>query len=126
MLVGIVNTILGAAIMFILYNLAGCSYWTASAANYIIVSILSFFLNKFFTFGSTDASASQILRFVANIAVCYVLAYTLAEKAVRLALSFLDPMIAGNIALGTGLCLFTACNYLGQRFIVFRKNEESE
>ena len=32
-LVGIVNTLVGTAIMFGLYNLAGCSYWVSSAAN---------------------------------------------------------------------------------------------
>lgn len=34
LIVGVVNTLFGAAIMFGLYNLAGCSYWLSSAANY--------------------------------------------------------------------------------------------
>ena len=33
-----------------LYNLAGASYWLSSSANYTLTSILSFFLNKHFTF----------------------------------------------------------------------------
>ena len=32
-LVGVVNTLVGMAIMFGLYNLAHCSYWVSSAAN---------------------------------------------------------------------------------------------
>lgn len=48
-LVGIVNTLVGTAIMFGLYNLAHCSYWISSASNYILTSILSFFLNQFFS-----------------------------------------------------------------------------
>ena len=49
-IVGCINTVVGTAIMFGLYNLASCSYWVSSAANYILTSILSFFLNKYFTF----------------------------------------------------------------------------
>lgn len=48
-IVGIVNTLFGTAIMFGLYNLAGCNYWVSSIANYFFGSILSYFLNKYFT-----------------------------------------------------------------------------
>lgn len=54
-LVGVVNTLVGMAIMFGLYNLAHCSYWVSSAANYILTSILSYFLNKYFTFQNREA-----------------------------------------------------------------------
>jgi putative flippase GtrA len=42
-IVGFVNTGIGAALMFCLYNLFGWSYWAASAANYTVGSIASFF-----------------------------------------------------------------------------------
>lgn len=45
-LVGIVNTIFGTTVMFVAYNMIGFSYWISSALNYILGSILSFFLNK--------------------------------------------------------------------------------
>ena len=79
LLVGVVNTLVGTAIMFGLYNLAHCSYWVSSAANYILTSILSFFLNKYFTFESKGNSAGEVLRFALNIAVCYLLAYGIAK-----------------------------------------------
>ena len=41
LLVGVVNTLVGAGIMFLLYNLAGCSYWLSSAANYIVGGVVS-------------------------------------------------------------------------------------
>ena len=47
LLVGVVNTLVGAGIMFLLYNLAGCSYWLSSAANYIVGGVVSYFLNKY-------------------------------------------------------------------------------
>ena len=46
LLVGVVNTLVGTAIMFGLYNLAHASYWVSSAANYILTSILRFIINK--------------------------------------------------------------------------------
>ena len=72
-IVGCINTIVGTAIMFGLYNLASCSYWISSAANYILTSILSFFLNKYFTFRNKERSWKQVMRFAVNIAVCYIL-----------------------------------------------------
>ena len=49
-LVGIANTLFGAAIMFIFYNLLQFNYWISSVSNYVFGSILSYFLNKNFTF----------------------------------------------------------------------------
>ena len=55
-IVGVVNTLFGMGLMFVLYNVFHVSYWWSSAANYFFGSILSFILNKFYTFrhhGST-------------------------------------------------------------------------
>ena len=35
-MVGVLNTLVGAGVMFLLFNLAGWAYWTASAANYVV------------------------------------------------------------------------------------------
>lgn len=82
LLVGVINTLVGTAIMFGLYNIAGCSYWAASAANYVLTSILSFFLNKYFTFRSRERSVGQVVRFAANITVCYLIAYGAPSRCV--------------------------------------------
>ena len=79
LLVGVVNTLVGAGIMFLLYNLAGCSYWLSSAANYIVGGIVSYFLNKYYTFKNTERSWKQVLRFALNVAVCWLLAYGIAK-----------------------------------------------
>lgn len=49
-LVGIVNTLVGTAVMFAAYNVLHLSYWISSASNYVVGSIVSYFLNKYFTF----------------------------------------------------------------------------
>lgn len=121
LLVGVVNTLIGTAIMFGLYNLAHCSYWASSAANYFLTSILSFFLNKYFTFQSHEQGGAQAIRFALHIAVCYLLAYGLAKPLCLRLLVETDTAVRENISMLVGMCLFTGLNYLGQRFFTFRE-----
>lgn len=120
LLVGVINTLVGTAIMFGLYNLAHCSYWVSSAANYILTSILSFFLNKYFTFGSREKSVREVVRFAVNIAVCYLLAYGMAKPLCIAVLADASPVVRDNVSMLVGMSLFTGFNYLGQRFFAFR------
>ena len=120
-LVGIVNTLFGTAIMFLYYNVFHLSYWISSASNYIFGSILSYFLNKHFTFQSRDKSVKGILKFVLNISVCYLVAYGVAKPLILLILSDYSIKVQENIAMFVGMCLFVGLNYIGQRFFVFKK-----
>ena len=123
LLVGVVNTRVGAGIMFLLYNLAGCSYWLSSAANYIVGGVVSYFLNKYYTFKNTERSWKQVLRFALNVAVCWLLAYGIAKPLALRLLAGFDEKLQTNAAMLAGLCLYTALNYLGQRFFAFRAKE---
>lgn len=123
LLVGIINTIVGAGVMFILYNFAGFGYWISSACNYIVGGIVSFFLNKYFTFTNHEKSVKQVILFIVNLAVCYVLAYMLAKKAVYYLLASQSEQIRGNISMLTGMCLYTILNYFGQRLLVFGEDK---
>jgi putative flippase GtrA len=122
-LVGIINTIVGSAIMFSLYNIAHFSYWVSSACNYFFCSILSFFLNKYFTFSIREWSLFMIVAFILNIALSYFIAYGLAKPLMNYFLHSKPQNIRENIALFAGMCLFTGLNYLGQRYVVFAKSK---
>lgn len=124
LIVGVINTLVGMAIMFGLYNLAGCTYWVSSAANYILTSILSFFLNKYFTFKNKEQSAAQVLRFVVNIAVCYLVAYGIAKPLCLKLMSSASVSLRDNVSMLVGMVLFTGLNYLGQRLFAFRETKE--
>lgn len=121
LLVGAANTLVGMAVMFSLYNLAGFGYWAASVSNYVLTSILSFFLNKYFTFQNRARSAAQVLRFALNIAVCYLLAYAVAKPLVYAAMGAFSQTVRDNAAMLVGMCLFTGLNYIGQRFFAFKE-----
>ncbi|WP_281165671.1 GtrA family protein [Liquorilactobacillus sicerae] len=118
-LVGIVNTLFGTAIMFLCYDFFKLSYWWSSAANYSLGSILSFVLNKYFTFQNHTHDWQQLVKFTINILICYVIAYGLAKPLIRSWLSTESQFIQDNVALLLGAVLFTAINYFGQRFWVF-------
>lgn len=120
LLVGVFNTFVGSGTMFLLYNIVGCSYWLSSAANYIVGGVVSFFLNKYFTFKSHDRSLKQVGRFVINVMVCYLLAYGIAKPLVFHILSGQTVNMQENVAMLLGMCFFTGLNYLGQKFFAFR------
>lgn len=120
LLVGVVNTLVGTAIMYTLYNLVGVGYWPSSAANYILTSILSYFLNKHFTFRATERGWRPAMRFALNIAVCWLLAYGIAQPLTRWVLTAATVTLRENIAMAVGMVFFTGFNYLGQRLFAFR------
>lgn len=129
LIVGVLNTLVGTAVMFGLYNVAGLhkwgqvGYWLSTIGNYTVGSVVSFFLNKHFTFKNKEKGKAVVIRFVINIAVCMTLAYGIAQKCVELALAetFLSEQLQGNIAMLVGMGLFVLLNYFGQRFFAFRK-----
>ena len=128
LIVGVINTLVGTAVMFGLYNLAGLhrwgqmGYWLSTIGNYTVGSVVSFFLNKHFTFKNKEKGKAVVIRFVVNIAVCMVLAYGIAQRAVAAALagSFLSQQMQGNLSMLVGMGLFVLLNYFGQRFFAFR------
>ena len=118
-LVGIINTLVGTGTMFLLYNLCGVGYWASSVANYVIGSVVSFFLNKYFTFKKTIWSFREVIKFIINIAVCYALAYGVAKPLAYLIFAGLTPTLKDNLAMLAGSGIFIVLNYFGQRFFAF-------
>lgn len=126
LLTGVINTLVGALVMFLLYNLAGCSYWLSSAANYLVGGTVSFFLNKYFTFQNRERSWMQVLRFALTVALCWLIAYGAAKPLTLRLLEGFGEKLQTNIAMVVGMGLYTVLNYFGQRFFAFRKNESED
>ena len=126
LLVGVLNTLVGNGLMFLLYNLVHMGYWPSTAVSYALASVMSYFLNRYFTFKYKGSGIGVVLRFSLNIVVCYLLAYGLAKPAMELLLSGASKTVRENIAMLTGMCLFVGFNYLGQRFFAFRETNKEE
>ncbi len=122
-IVGVINTVFGTAIMFVFYNVFGLSYWLSSASNYFFGSILSYFLNKYYTFRYKKHSWRVVARFVVNIGACYLIAYGIAKPLIAALMSGFSVTVQENAAMLCGMVLFVVLNYLGQRFFTFRREE---
>ncbi len=126
MLVGVINTLVGTAVMFFCFNVLTWSYWISSAMNYIVGSIVSYVLNKRYTFEHKGHDWSTVWKFIVNITICYGLAYGLAKPFVTWMFSGVSTNMQGNAALMVGMVLFVGLNYIGQRFwaFSFKKDEQ--
>lgn len=121
LLVGGINTVICSGLQFVLYNVFSWGYWPATAANYIVGSTVSYFLNKHYTFQSGDKEPITVLWFILEIACCYFIAYGVAKPLAHQILSGYGIDSKENVAMLVGMAMFSGLNYLGQRFIVFRK-----
>lgn len=121
-LVGILNTVVGTIIMFVLYNVVHLSYWVSTASNYIVGSLLSYFFNKYFTFKDTNSSFENITKFILNITLCYFIAYGLTKPFIIYIFSNSSKYVQENISMFVGIFVFTITNYMGQKFFVFKKS----
>jgi putative flippase GtrA len=133
-LVGILNTIVGMGLQFVFFNVFGWDKfgWGVVLASFLgnfIGSVLSYFLNKYFTFKNTEKGWKPVFRFALNIVVCYLIAYVAVSPLVSFICTSNNismfgmsvPKFAGNAALAVGACTFVACNYVGQRFFAFQE-----
>ena len=131
-LVGVLNTIVGTGLQFLLFNLLGWNEWISSVTGYFLGSVLSYFLNKYFTFKNQEKGIKPILKFALNIAVCYTIAYVIAIPLISYICTansltmfgWTVEKFSGNLSMVVGSCLFVACNYIGQRFFAFKEKEE--
>ena len=79
LLVGVGNTLLSMVLMFLL---EGLGYWPSTAIAYVAGAVMSFFLNRHFTFHSEETLGRSAVKFAVNVAVCYVVGYGLARLIV--------------------------------------------
>ncbi len=88
--------------------------------NYVVGSVVSYFLNKYFTFRNNERNWKIVIRFIINIIVCYLLAYGVAKPMAAYVLSGQSIAVQENGAMLAGMALFVMLNYFGQRFFAFK------
>lgn len=137
-LVGILNTLIGEGVILLLLHLIGWKNfsWGAGAAAFagtVVGSVVSYFLNKYFTFKNKEKGWKPMLRFTVNIAVCLLIRVLVATavselcKAASFSMFGMDVnSFAANLSWAVGACVFVACNYVGQRFFAFREKKSEE
>lgn len=126
--IGVINTLFGLSVYYFCYNVLSAGYWPSSVADYVLGSVLSYFLNKRYSFHYQQTDWKSIVRFTLNIIVCFILAYAIARPLTRWGLTVVGLPISvkwiENVAGLVGTGLFMVLNYLGQRFFAFKKEEK--
>ena len=75
LIIGILNFIVCTGIMFLLFNLCGLSEHLAPLVNYGLGSVIWYLSCKYILFRDNMSTGQQLLRFIAEVIVCYVLTY---------------------------------------------------
>ena len=123
LLVGILNTICGLSIIFLLYNLLHFNYWLSTFVGNSLGAVISYVLNKTFTFHSKQYHGKTIWKFIIVIFVCYIISYSVSYMATQMLNSFFVSApkdLFNNIAILLGAGFYTICNYFGQKIWVFK------
>jgi putative flippase GtrA len=122
-IIGILNTIVGLSSVYIMFNILGLNYWPSTLLGNGIAMLLSYFLNRKFTFRNKAKAARSFLKFFIVVIACYYSSYWLGFHVSNLVLSpfITDSKVIGNISILLGAGLYTISNFLGQKFIVFNK-----
>lgn len=138
LLVGVINTAVGEGVVLLCLHPIGWKnfVWGAGAAavaGTVVGSIVSYFLNKYFTFKNKEKGFKPMLRFTLNIIVCLLIRVIAATavseicKALSLSMFGMDVnSFAGNMGWAVGACVFVACNYIGQRFFAFKEKSNQQ
>lgn len=67
-----------------------------------------------------DKSVRQLIFFIISLIVCYMVAFSIANIMGTLLLKNYSQTLRDNVAMLLGMGLYTALNYIAQRFIVFK------
>ena len=116
LVVGGIAVALDAASYWALMQFAGLNPVWAKRVSFAIGSVWAFFANKYFTFAVRELSASEPFLF----AIVYVAGWFLNSVTHDLVLNWVGLKWFAFLA-ATGVS--TCSNFIGQKFLVFRRKE---
>ena len=122
LIIGACNTVLSLALQFALFNWAHFGIGVPRPQPLPCAASAAFISIKVF-FSDTEKSVDHALLLALVIAVCYVLAYYVAQPLTGWLLRSwleLEARISDQIAMLVGQVIFTLLNYTGQKFLCFK------
>ncbi|MFE5320232.1 GtrA family protein [Paenibacillus sp. NPDC056579] len=123
LMVGVFNTLVGLGTSFLLFNLLDLGYWPATFLGNTIGAIVSYVLNKKFTFRSEVSVKNSWWKFMLVILCCYGVSYGVSNwlgQVVLRMLPHVKPVWVHNAAILVGSGLYTISNYFGHKYFTFR------
>ena len=110
-LIGIFNTLFGFSIIFSLMFF-GLSATTSNAIGYLFGSILSYSLNKKYTFKSKDKKHSEALKFFMVLAISYLINFITLQYLLNSLNPYYAQLISGIV--------YTLSSFSLAKFFVFK------
>ncbi|MCC3378387.1 GtrA family protein [Paenibacillus sp. UY79] len=129
LMVGVLNTLCGMSVMFLLFNTLGMNYWLSTFIGNAVGATVSYFLNKKFTFRNNASHGQTLWRFIFIILICYFLSYCLSYLISHFLISNLsikNSEILGNLSILIGNIFYTLINYVGQKYVVFSRKAKTQ
>ncbi len=124
LLVGVLNTMIGMGLMFLLKNGLDWPYWHATFTGNTIGAAVSFLLNRTFTFKSRVPVLTGAPRFVLVVLISYILSFSFSHsitgKMNGIAVSEVY-LSSDTIAIILGSIFYTITNFIGQKLFVFKE-----
>lgn len=120
LLIGILNTFVGLGMMFLLIDAFGWPYWLATSIGNAVGAVVSFSMNRLFTFKSNVSVKHSAPRFAAVIISCYLFSYSLSRLLAD-SIVTLVPINKDSLAILFGTGIYTLTNYMGQKWFVFKR-----
>ena len=117
--VGILNTVLGYTIIFALMYLMGFNPEISNLIGYAVALIVSYFLNRKYTFKSTQKRNAEAAKFIVDFLIAYAINF--------LVLIILFRFFHMNAALSqmfAGIC-YVSVSYALNKFYVFKRKSSS-
>lgn len=114
LLVGVANTAVGYAIIFFVMYLVGASPEVSNFVGYFSGLLLSYVLNRHFTFKSIQRRSGEFARFLVVFGIAYTANFLALLFFIRVIL--IDPGVSQILA----GCVYIVASYLLNKYYVFR------
>ncbi|NOX94884.1 MAG: GtrA family protein [Alphaproteobacteria bacterium] len=113
-IVGLGNTVIGLSLIYLAMGVFGLSPALSNFFGFALTFLLSFAVNRSWTFQSNAHAGRSLIIFAAICAVGYLLNLGAVLAAINLA------QIDAYIAQLFGVAIYASFVFLGSRFVVFR------
>ncbi|MGV2414188.1 GtrA family protein [Paenibacillus polymyxa] len=108
----------GLTSVLLLFNLLNFNYWVSSFVGNVFGILVSFFLNKKYTFKSQNKIVSALFKFILVSLFCYIISYSIGY-VISLKNIIGNWTLASNLSILFSSGLYTILGYLGHKKITF-------
>ena len=124
-IVGILSTLYAIVLTFVLYNFLSFGYWASTGSTYATGMLISYYLNKKYTFkyGQAAFDIRSFLRFLLVVGVSYLVSFSLsrliAPYFIKRLINSDNNRVIEQLTMLCAMSSYTVLNYFGQKLFAF-------